>query len=90
MTLNNPQKNSILIWLAIAITILILCSSCNKHISQKEKINDFKITAEIGKNCYLNCALKLYKTKKVINLKSLDSLYNIEIDKSAKRIYNEN
>jgi len=31
MTLNNPQKNSILIWLGIAITVLILCSSCKKE-----------------------------------------------------------
>jgi hypothetical protein len=32
MTLNNPQKHSILIWLGVAITILILCSSCESDI----------------------------------------------------------
>ncbi|MFM2204455.1 MAG: hypothetical protein RLZZ605_1419 [Bacteroidota bacterium] len=40
MTPNNPQKNSILIWLAIAITVLILCSSCASRKVAKSNVTE--------------------------------------------------
>jgi hypothetical protein len=40
MTLNNPQKNSILIWLAIAIGILIFCSSCASRKVAKSNVTE--------------------------------------------------
>jgi hypothetical protein len=40
MTLNNPQKNSILLWLAIAITVLIFCSSCASRKVAKSNVTE--------------------------------------------------
>jgi subtilisin family serine protease len=40
MILNNPQKNSIWLWLFIAIGILILCSSCASRKVNKSNVTE--------------------------------------------------